>query len=64
MPIYRSGEHGKPELWIHLVCFPKYRNAVLVGLAVLRVRDLLREIAMEQELTILSAKVARNHGHL
>lgn len=35
-----------------------------MGPVALRVRDLLREIAMEHELTILSGKVARDQVHL
>jgi len=35
-----------------------------VGPVALRVRDLLREIAMERELTIVSGKVARDQVHL
>jgi putative transposase len=35
-----------------------------VGPVALRGRDLLREIAMERELTIVSGKVARDHIHL
>jgi putative transposase len=35
-----------------------------VGPVALRVRDLLREIAMERELTIISGKVARDHVHI
>ncbi len=64
MPTYRSGPHSKHDLKVHLVWVPKYRKAVLVGPVALRVRDLLREIAMEHELTILSGKVARDHVHL
>lgn len=43
---------------------PKYRKAVLVGEVVVRVRDLLRQIAAEHELKIVSAKVARDHIHM
>ena len=64
MAIYRSGAHSKLDLKVHLVWVLKYRKALLVGLVLLRVLDLLREIATEQELTILSRKVARDHGHL
>jgi putative transposase len=35
-----------------------------VGPVALRVRDLLRQIAMEHELEILEGKVARDHVHL
>ncbi|MEK7408885.1 MAG: IS200/IS605 family transposase [Acidobacteriota bacterium] len=49
---------------VHLVWIPKYRKAVLTGEVALRVRDLLRQIAAEQELEIMSGKVARDHVHL
>ncbi len=64
MPSYRSGPHSKYDLKLHLVWIPKYRKPVLVGPVALRVRDLLREIAMERELTIISGKVACDHLHL
>jgi putative transposase len=64
VPTYRSGPHSKHDLKVHLVWVPKYRKPVLVGPVAVRVRDLLREIAMEHELTILSGKVARDHVHL
>ncbi len=43
---------------------PKYGKAVLTGEVAIRVRDLLRQIAMEHELEIVSDKVARDHVHL
>lgn len=46
-------------MWI-----PKYRKAVLRGEVAIRVRDLIREIAMEHELEIISGKVARDHVHV
>jgi putative transposase len=46
------------------VWIPKYRKKVLVGAVAVRVRDLIRQIAMEHELTILSGKVARDHVHV
>ena len=48
---------------MHLVWIPKYRKKVLVGAVAVRVRDLIRQIAIEHELTILSRKVARDHVH-
>jgi putative transposase len=47
-----------------LVWIPKYRKAVLQGVVAYRVRDILRQIAMEHELQIISGKVARDHVHL
>jgi putative transposase len=46
------------------VWIPKYRKAVLTGELAIRVRDLLRQIAAEHELEIVSGKVARDHVHL
>lgn len=47
-----------------MVWIPKYRKAILQGPVALRVRDILRRIAMEHELHIISGKVARDHVHL
>ena len=58
---YRLGAHTKSDLKVHLVWVPKYRKAVLSGEVAIRVRDLLRQIAAEHELEIVSGKVARDH---
>ena len=57
---YRLGAHTKSDLKVHLVWVPKYSKAVLTGEVALRVRDILRQIAMEHELEIVSGKVARD----
>ena len=61
---YRTGAHTKFDVQVHLVWIPKYRKKVLVGPVALRVRDLLRQIAMEHEVHIVSGKVARDHVHV
>ena len=61
---YRLGGHTKSDLKLHVVWIPKYRKAVLTGEVAVRVRDLLRQIAAEHELEIVSGKVARDHVHL
>lgn len=61
---YRLGAHTKSELKVHLVWIPKYRKPVLTGDVAIRVRDLIRQIAMEHELEIISGKVARDHVHV
>jgi putative transposase len=58
---YRVGAHTKSDLKVHLVWVPKYRKAVLSGEVATRVRDLLRQIAAEHELEIVSGKVARDY---
>jgi putative transposase len=61
---YRLGAHTKSDLKVHLVWVPKYRKRVLSGEVALRVRDLIRSIAAEHELEIISGKVARDHVHV
>jgi putative transposase len=61
---YRLGAHTKSDLKVHLVWIPKYRKQVLTGEVALRVRDLIRQIAAEHELEIISGKVARDHVHV
>jgi putative transposase len=61
---YRYGARTKSDLKVHLIWTPKYRKKVLVGPVATRMRDLIRQIATEHELTILSGKVARDHVHV
>ena len=61
---YRLGSHAKYDLKVHLVWVPKYRKRVLSGPVAVRTRDLLRQIAAENELQIISGKVAADHVHL
>ena len=61
---YRLGAHTESDLKVHLVWCPKYRRPVLRGEVALRVRDLVRQIAAEHELEVISGKVARDHVHV
>ena len=61
---YRVGAHTKTDLKVHLVWVPKYRKKVLTGEVAIRVRDLLRQIAMEHELEVISCKVASDHVNM
>ncbi len=61
---YRLGAHTKSDLKVHLVWVTKYRKPVLKGEIAVRVRDLIRQIAMEHELEIISGKVACDHIHV
>jgi len=62
--LYRVGAHTKYDLKVHLVWIPKYRKKILTGAVALRVRDVLRQIAMEHELAIISGKVSSDHIRL
>jgi len=61
---YVLAAHTKSDLKVHLVWSPKYRKRVLVGPVAVRTRDILRQIAMEHELDIISRKVASDHIHM
>jgi putative transposase len=61
---YRLGAHTKTDLKVHVVWLPKYRKPVLTGEVAVRVRDLIRQIAAEHELEIISGKVARDYVHV
>ena len=64
MRFYRVGAHTKFDLKVHLIWVPKYRKKFLVGPVAIRVRDGIRPVAIEHELTIISGKVARDHVHV
>ena len=61
---YKTGAHTKTDLKVHLIWIPKYRKRVLTGEVAIRVRDLLRQVAFEHELDIISGKVATDHVHM
>ena len=64
MRYYRHGPHTKSDLKAHIVWVPKYRKSVLVGDVAVRARDLLRKIALEHDLVIISGKIAKDHVHV
>ena len=59
---YRTGAHAKYDLKVHIVWVPKYRKHILTGPVAARTRDLLRQIATENDLHIISGKVAVREG--
>ena len=61
---YRYGAHTKTDLKVHLVWIPKYRKRVLIGEVAVRARDILRQVAMEHELEIITGKVSADHVHM
>jgi len=61
---YTLVAHPKTDLKVHVVWVPKYRKRVLTGQVSIRVRDVLRQIAIEHELDILTGQVASDHVHM
>ncbi len=61
---YRLGAHTKTDLKVHIIWIPKYRKKVLTGPVAIRARDILRQIAFEHEIEIITGKVASDHVHM
>ena len=61
---YQLGAHTKTDLKVHLIWIPKYRKRVLTGHVATRARDVLRQIAIEHEIDIITGKVASDHIHM
>lgn len=64
MRSYRKNCHSKYDLKVHLIWIPKYRKRVLVGNVAERARDLLKQISLDNEIHIISGKVAADHVHM
>jgi putative transposase len=63
MKEYRHGAHTVFEIHLHLVWVTKYRRPALTGEVALRVRDLIREICGQHDVTILKGHVGKDHVH-
>ncbi|MFC1882592.1 IS200/IS605 family transposase [Thermodesulfobacteriota bacterium] len=64
MRLYKLGAHTKTDLKVHLIWIPKYRKRVLTDQVAIRARDILRQIALEHELDVISGKIANDHVHM
>ena len=64
MKEYRSGAHTIYDLKYHLVWVTKYRYKVLRGDIALRTREIVRQICMAKEITIVKGHVSVDHLHL
>ena len=64
MKEYRHGAHSVFEIHLHLVWTTKYRKRILAGEVGLRVRELVREVSRQHEVTILRGHVSSDHVHL
>ena len=64
MRLYNLGAHTKTDLKVHIVWIPKYRKRILSGQVAIRTRDILRQIAIEHEINIITGKVSSDHVHM
>ena len=61
---YKTSGHAIHDIQYHLVWCTKYRYGVLRGAIGERCRDLLRQIAMAREITIIRGSLAPDHIHM
>lgn len=61
---YGYNAHSKYDMKVHLVWVPKYRKRILIGQTATRTREILRQVAMENEVQIISGKIAVDHIHM
>jgi len=64
MQYYRTTSHSKYDLKVHLVFIPKYRKKILTGQIGTKLRDLIRQICTENDIEIVSGKIAPDHVHV
>ena len=64
MKDYRRGAHTQFAIHLHIVWIVKYRRPSLVGDIALRVRDIVRELCMQQDVAIMKGHVSKDHVHL
>ena len=61
---YRTSGHAVYDVQYHLCWCTKYRYQILRGAIGLRCRDLLRQIAMAREVTVIRGALAPDHVHM
>ena len=61
---YRQSAHAVTDLKYHVIWVTKYRYKILRGDIAERARDLLRQICVAREVTIIRGAVSPDHIHM
>ena len=61
---YRRSAHAVTDLKYHVIWVTKYRYKILRGDIAERARDLLRQICVAREVTIIRGAVSPDHIHM
>jgi len=64
MPDYRKGGHTVYDIQYHFVWATKYRYQVLRAEVAERSRDIIRQVCMSRDITIVQGHVSVDHVHL
>lgn len=64
MPDYRTGAHTVYDIQYHFVWATKYRYQVLRAEVAERTRDIIRQVCMSRDITIVQGHVSVDHVHI
>jgi len=64
MENYRRSSHAVYDIKFHIVWITKYRKPILRGDIGIRVRDLIREICLANDVEIIKGHVSKEHVHI
>lgn len=64
MQSYKSGSHTRYDVKYHIVWITKYRRPIMVGPVAERLRELIRQICQQNEVTIIKGHISKDHLHL
>ena len=62
--VYRTASHSIFHHRYHIVWVPKYRYKVLHGAVRLRVRDIVRQVCDDMNVTIIEGMLSQDHVHM
>ena len=64
MERYRKTSHVVYECKYHIAWIPKYRYPILTGRVALRLRELIRQICISNEVEIITGNIGSDHVHM
>jgi len=64
MADYHTGGHAIYDIQYHFVWITKYRYPVLCGEIGVRARELIRQICMSRDVSIIKGNMSKDHVHL
>jgi putative transposase len=64
MQNYKSGSHTRYDIKYHIVWISKYRKPIMIGPVAERLREIIRQICMQNEVSIIKGHVSKDHIHL
>jgi len=64
MQYYKTGPHTRYDIKYHIVWLTKYRKPIMEGSVSERLRELIRQICQQNEVTILKGHISKDHLHI